>query len=540
MSDRLKYNLLLGAVLLTAVVVFTTGVRWGLPTRATDEFLFGSRTPWTGKEILALAPAWNDATRGADVDANPLVKSRQPIVLNATDADRAEIVRRYRLFSYQPDEMITFRALSGMNPGAGKLDPRLYQYGGLWVYPVGALLKIASIFHVVTLTPDLAFYLDHPEEFGNFYVVARLYSAAWGVIGGWTVYWLGRRATGSAWLGIVGAVCFTFMPVVVNMAHEAKPHLPGAVLLLLACAAASKYVETGRRAWWIGTGALCGAALGMVLSSLWAFAVIPVMAFARPGTWSERGRVMTLSTLVGVLVYCLTNPYVPFNAIFHPDMLRSNVGNSTAMYGVSVGGVMNAFGLISTAGGVGVVLFGLVGWVVWIMRRRKERELAPQVVGFVLLAPALLTAAQFVALAAGKPAEYARFAIVPVTVLLIGMLVLAKVLRNVRVAMALLVASQVFLGLLYVAAFVADAQPETSRLRAARVIVNEVHGTLRISAEPAPYVLPPVNLFDRPLVLDPTSPDVLLKPDTLLQAPIGWANKSFEVVKRSQDALPAR
>ena len=63
-------------------------------------------------------------------------------MLNETDSQRAEIVRRYRLYSYQPDEMITFNALRQMKPGAGQLDPKLYQYGGLWVYPVGAMLKV--------------------------------------------------------------------------------------------------------------------------------------------------------------------------------------------------------------------------------------------------------------------------------------------------------------------------------------------------------------------------------------------------------------
>ena len=53
------------------------------------------------------------------------------------------------------------------------------------------------------------------------------------------------------------------MPVVVNAAHEAKPHLPGAVLMLLAVLSATNYVRTGRRRYWLGAGALCGAAFGM-------------------------------------------------------------------------------------------------------------------------------------------------------------------------------------------------------------------------------------------------------------------------------------
>ena len=161
---------------------FVVAINWGLPSRRADAFLFGDATKaWTGKEIVDLAGAWtDDPNRGADVDLNPVTSRTQPVVLNATDAQRAEIVRRYRLFSYQPDEMITFRALSQMRPGERKLDPKLYQYGGLWVYPVGALLKAASVLRLVRVQSDLAYYLDHPEEFAKFYVVARLYAAMWG------------------------------------------------------------------------------------------------------------------------------------------------------------------------------------------------------------------------------------------------------------------------------------------------------------------------------------------------------------------------
>src|SRR5687767_14624039 len=96
-------------------VVFLSGINWGLPSRDVDQYLFDSREPWTGRQILDLAPATSDDSIGADVDVNPLTRRDRPVVLNETDAQRAEIVRRYRLFSYQPDEMITFDALAGMN-----------------------------------------------------------------------------------------------------------------------------------------------------------------------------------------------------------------------------------------------------------------------------------------------------------------------------------------------------------------------------------------------------------------------------------------
>ena len=276
------------ALLLLGAGVFVTGITWGLPSRDVDQFLFGSAVPWSGEEILRLAgDRPDDPYRGADVDIDPLVDRDRVVCLNETDAQRAAIVRRYRLYSYQPDEMITLMSLADMGR-SGSFDPKLYQYGGLWIYPVGALLKLASIGGAITLTPDLTFYLDRPEEFGRFYVVARLYCVAWALVGVWAVYWLTRRLTGGCSISAtLAAACYIVMPVVVNMAHEAKPHLPGAVLMLLVVAAAMRYVETGRRGWWLATAGLCGAAFGMVLSALPVFAVLPVMMLLRRQSWPE-------------------------------------------------------------------------------------------------------------------------------------------------------------------------------------------------------------------------------------------------------------
>src|SRR5206468_8460704 len=119
-----------------------------------------------GRQIMDLAGGWDESSdRGADIAMRPRTNRDRPIIVNETDAQRAEIVRRFRLYSCQPDEMITFRSLSRMKPGRGDLDPRFFQYGGLWVYAVGGLLKVASMLGLVTLRPDLAYYLDHPEQF---------------------------------------------------------------------------------------------------------------------------------------------------------------------------------------------------------------------------------------------------------------------------------------------------------------------------------------------------------------------------------------
>src|SRR5678816_51391 len=196
--------------------------------------------------------------------------------------------------------------------------------------------------------------------------------------------------------------------------------------MLLAVLAASKYVQPGRRRYWVGAGALCGAAFGMVLSTLPVFVILPLMALLRcRATWRDRIVVTLTAGLIGIDVYFLTNPYVLLHLIGRDPVLWSNLGNSTAMYsaGGSTGAALNAAMLIGEGTSFLLAAAGLVGAILLGARAvRVRKELAPDEVGrratgLLLAAPALLVAIQFVALAAGKPAEYGRFAILPDTLL---------------------------------------------------------------------------------------------------------------------------
>jgi hypothetical protein len=534
MTETARRRALIAVLLVVAAGVFLTGINWGLPSRAVDPYLFGDEPVWSGEKIARLAPS--DANvLGADVDVNPLARRQLPIVLNDTDEKRAEIIRRYRLFSHQPDEMITFKSLARINQHRG--DPRLYQYGGLWMYPVGAMLKLADIVGFVDLRggPEgQAYYLDHPEAFGRFYIVARLYTVIWGLVGVWAVFWIVHRLTGSNFAAAVGALCYTFMPVVVNMAHEAKPHLPGTVLMLLSVMAATKYVETGRARWWVITGALCGAAFGVVISSLVGFVVIPVMVLLRTESWAHRIRIALGATAVGFAIYFVTNPYVLINAIVAPEILQSNLQNSTAMYGKrGLSGLLNAIRVLVMATSPVVLAIALLGISSVIEQRKKMSRLV-----WLLLVPASLVLVQFVLLAEGKPGEYARFAILPAVALAIMAAVGVHRVKHriARVMYAVCVVGLTALwGVAYLLGFVADTgSHNTRRLAAAALALEE--GDVALIAEPAPYSAPPTNLFQRRLVLiDPRAgphPTAwTVRPsdqaDRAFSTPISWANKPF-------------
>ena len=540
-QERLAFALLL----ILGVAVFLGGISWGLPSRDTDRFLFGLRAPWTGRRILQLTGQRATATnQGADVDRNPLDKNGK-VVLNATAADRAQIVRRYRLFTYQPDEMVTLMALAQMHPGQGDLDPRLYQYGGLWIYPVGAMLRVAGLLHLVKLTPDLQYYLDRPEAFGRFYVVARLYVFAWAMLGAWAVFSLVRQWTrGSLIAACVACFCYIMLPVVVNMSHEAKPHLPGAVLMLLTALAASKYVRTAEMRWWWITAGVAGLAVGMVLAAWPVLIVLPVASVLVRQDWRLRMRMVAAAAGFAVAVYFATNPYVLLHLFSNRDLLRSNLGNTRDMFqfGLSGPALFNAAVLIAEGTSILVAVAGAVAIMTLVIFAILRRSSAIRHPGWLLVAPAMLVLIQFVVFAKDQPGAYGRFAIFLDLALLVAAIVggseLLKRMKWRPELLVLLAIAAALSGSRYYVGFVSDTGSMTSRESAAQLLdVYWQTGSRSIGvvAEPAPYSVPPLNLFDWRLILlpkdyDPASdrdrPDVIVRTADVSQPPPPrWAER---------------
>jgi hypothetical protein len=577
-------------VLAISAILFMAGSDWGLPSRSADRFLFGQKTPWTGAQINALAGAWEDASqRGADV-AGSFSGGDDNEALNDTDAQRARILRRYRLFSYQPDEWVTFASLARMHPGRLDLDPRVYQYGGAWIYPVGALLRGASMFGLAKLSPDMSWYLDHPEDFGRFYVIARLFSAAWGVAGAWLIFSLIRRIGAGPWTAAFSSLTFAVMPAVLNMAHEAKPHLAVTVATLAAVACASRWLAGGSERWRWGAGLACGLACSLAPTGAASLGVILVMAFRGRGGWARRAAIAARALALSAGVFVVTNPYVPIHlagGLFHHDggdALRSNLANTAAMYSVNSPrrGLLNAVLLTAEGTGGALAMIGFFGGIFLIARSRIGGS-RPKPIGprgsfdinplLLMLAPAAITGGVFAAVGAGKPGEFGRF-FLDVDVLLLLLAIAAAVRLAPRGSFAPVIAGGLLVltainGAVYLVGFVQDTSAyNTRRIAAAFIQRWESAGalTVMLTAEPAPYSAPPMDLFGLRWRLPrpedatgpgPAPPDMMVQtvdtvhvPDDVellgdyawipihgiaqghIQTPISWASKPFNILVR--------
>lgn len=489
---------------------------WGLPSRDRDDLLFGGERAWDAQryQIDSKIEARRTRSAGADTDLDPLKGTGEIVNLTATEADRAAILLGYRLYSRQPDEMITFMALQQMDPRVREpvershsqptdaprpvrwrfpdLDPKLYQYGGGYIYLIGAVVGATSVLGITHLSGDAGVYLTQPELFARFYVASRFVSLLFGAWVLLAVSKLARRAAGrtAGWLAMICVAC---APVFITGVLEAKPHMPSVCMILWAVLRGLDYARWGRRRDALWAGVLGGYAFGLVLTGLVAVTVLAVLFFLR--TAHRRGVLQHLlvAGLCFAAVYVLTNPYPVYNVLFEHESLRSNLANSTAMYSVGrfAEGAARVAGLLCEACGISVCLAGLIG--TWPLVRRHGGSVA------LAAAPGLAILLICVAIGAGKPAEYARFLALPAILLCISTAALLAGLaarRRIVAALATVVVLVLIPAPSYVRSFVNDTRGANETRFAAGLYLREATGasdSIGVLQEPAPYAVPPLD-----------------------------------------------
>lgn len=523
---------------------------WGLPSRNADELLFGGREPWSPEEFGA-AKALRELDEhpgGADVDRNPHQKLTDFLVLNETREEQGERYWRYRLYSRQPDEQITFKALREIKPKAGKFDPDLYQYGGGYIYFVGAVFGAAHLAKLATITTDINYYLTNPEELARFYLVSRFLTLVFAVAALLAIGRLGRALADEPGRCFAIAVA-ALSPVFISCATEAKPHMPSAALALWSAVALVEYLSAGRPMAVFRAGALAGGAFAMVLTGLAAF--IPIAGAAivsgpraeAAATHRALRRVDLLRALgLALLIFIVCNPFLIYNLVVQPKAIEGNISNSTAMY---AGQMARA---IEGAGRVLALLFESVGWltplvgvfgigIVIVERGRAAWAAFGAAAAMFVLA---------ILLGAGKPAEFARFLLLPSAALAIGAAVVLS--RLVRVNLAGSIVALIFLvltsrGAAYVTSLASDAwSANESRRAAGRYIAANASEfeAIGVTQDPAPYATPPIDFERRPVVLFPmTKPGtfgsrplpnwLVLTTDSLSDVDEAWWRSSYDL-----------
>lgn len=463
----------IAALIAIGVACSLYGINWGLPTKA--------RVALLGDDPDAIRSQVQIST-----------KTEGSVVIAEPEKDRIDLARAYRryfLYSNHPDEMLTLMSLSKMHPSKLDFHPHLFQYGGLFVYPLGALIFVGGKLGLVKLTPDLTYYLQNPEAFGRLYVVGRLFVGTFVVGTAVMIYCFGRRVA-DRFPSFIGATLFLVSPGAIVFSHEMKPHAAAAFFVLLAFYWLFRLLEENKpRYLWLATIA-CGAATAMVFTNeILLLAVLCCVWFVRRPSLSDcLTKTMACCALLAT-VYFAFNPYVLLD--FKSFLAEAHHVKNWYEPGFHMAGV-TGFIRHPLIGSIGLptTLLAFLGFI----HLARTHKAWTWIVLSIMLLYCVLLVHQLGSLAASPKMARLVFALFPLFAL--AATAGLGAIRNGLLRCVVAVASVVWIGSCswpYLAGFRLDATDHNTRVLAGRWINENIPAgsTIGITPSPAPYKLPP-------------------------------------------------
>lgn len=405
-------------------------------------------------------------------------------------------MRSMLLQAVHPDEKKSFIILSQMRPWELDFKPLYIQYGGAFIYPLGAFLKTASWAGAVVLVPDIRHYLAFPQDMAGLYLAGRVFLLLIHLGSLVLLFQLGCRLSGR-WTGFLAAAFFALCPIVVLNTHVVKPHSYAAFFCLLALRLLLS--ENLDRRKLVFCGAACGAAVGANLSLL-AVLALPLLALLRKNDFCGwKDAFLAVATAAAV---CLG---------FNPYLVSSYKDFAWETQVYAPGGISLGLGQLfpmacGVAEGMGPLLAALALAACAAAPLRPGRRL----VAFVFWSLSAALWLRFSSFAVGF--DSMRFYYFPVA---LGCLLaadgIARAPKRLRLALAAVVLADTGLrGALYLENMRLDSGSQAARLRAADWIESYIPAGEKIGLVrfPEPSHTPPFRYDRYHLVFFSTPQDI--------------------------------
>lgn len=231
--------------------------------------------------------------------------------------------RSFFLRTANPDEQKNLSYLAAMKPRKLEFAPYGIDYGGAYLYPLGAYLGGLSVVRVIRITGDLKAYLKDVGKIGNVFLAGRVFNVLCFVGCALLMLLLGSRAGGEPG-GLAAALLFIFSPVVVLVEHTMNPYGWATLWFLAGCLGLSSYLDSGARSRLRLGAAGIGLAIGSSIAFWPAAAAAAAPAFAAKDLRKEWKDVLLRAAeavaVIGV-VFVVTNPYFIFRFGTYSDQL---------------------------------------------------------------------------------------------------------------------------------------------------------------------------------------------------------------------------
>ncbi len=361
---------------LAAAALSLWGLGWCLPARERLERVLpeGGDTPalragleraWAklherlGEDILLKPESWGYGfSREAVVDPG---WTQVPEVLVSP-------ARSFYLRGGHEDEPNILNAVARLRPTLRGLNPRIYFYGGAYMYALAAWIAAGAALTPARLVSGLGFYMEHPEQMAWLYYLGRTFSAACYLAVGWLVFRTGRRLFGEP-AGLAAAALWIAPPGIVILSHAMKPHLMGMFLTLGAYALCAETLRSGETRWGVWAGAAGGLAMAAVshlgMASL-IVALTAALRLAEGRPWRGEAAWVLKAAGLFVLAYLAATPYL----LLEPKTTLAAFGEIGKLSHASVGNLW-VFAVSGLLRGLTLPVYGLLAaGLVWAAREK--------------------------------------------------------------------------------------------------------------------------------------------------------------------------
>jgi len=220
---------------------------------------------------------------------------------------------RFKLYSVEADEVVNIIALARIKPGQLQFDPKFYQYGGAFLYPLGAWYLALSKLGVVEVTP-LDQMLARPQQMDRIWIAGRAFVLI-AFLASAVLLALALREIAPPPFVAAALAIYLFCPASVMFSQVMKPHwyalfwVNTALLILVRAFLRNRLTLCAEL--------LLGATIGLAVGSATTFALMAVLLWGALVVLMRRAglsfAMLVRVPAVALIAFVATNPYYVLN-----------------------------------------------------------------------------------------------------------------------------------------------------------------------------------------------------------------------------------
>ncbi|MFH1540800.1 MAG: glycosyltransferase family 39 protein [Elusimicrobiota bacterium] len=324
--------------LMSASVFFNLqGINWGLPSKERTDLVFPeqfhtesfySLMKQTREEIYKFSEGSPiGRLKNSSLSLTPILQSmgvqeNGNLFFNGDEKILANFIRPYLLRSNHTDEQMTIASLSGMYPKSFDFNPRIFPYGGVYIYGMGVWLGLSHVFDFIKISHDLNFYFQYSEEMAKIFVAGRLLNIFFSTFTMIIIFTIAKKIY-SIRTAILSILFFAISPAMIFQTHIMKPYTMATTFAML-CVYYSLVIITTTPS--IKNYVLCGIFAGLTIGTMSTYGIIILAPlFAHFSVSKLVNKKLVYCCLASLVTFLITNPYwlLKFN-----DMLWEMKGSA--------------------------------------------------------------------------------------------------------------------------------------------------------------------------------------------------------------------